>query len=209
MQNRKEANHLDERRCKLKSATIVVGCTAMAAIVLIVALTVRVKIEGRSELVGADEPVLGLILQGRPIEDIKRELEKKPHLAVDYVWQGGTLLCYAAGAGRNDVAELLLNMGADPDGSPGMFSPIMDAISSRDPDIVRALLDHGASVLSPQPPFGFTPCEIGLECGNEDIAALMGEARDQEKGERNEHEMSRAQLNKPTGGTGENGDGGT
>jgi outer membrane protein assembly factor BamB len=52
---------------------------------------------------------------------------------IDIVW-GGTPMAWSVGAGKVDMVHMLLEAGADPDAS------LMDALSSEDPKMIRAVL---------------------------------------------------------------------
>ncbi|MFO7904640.1 MAG: ankyrin repeat domain-containing protein [Planctomycetota bacterium] len=111
------------------------------------------------------------------MQEIKKALRERPHIVRSFIYQGRTLLSCAAGEGREDVVELLLRMGARPNGPSDRCSPLMSGISSENPDVVRVLLDHGASPFLPHQPFGFTPYEMGMKCGNEQIVELLRQAK--------------------------------
>lgn len=177
VRKRKTMPSSDERRNWPRWGTVLVASVVLLTLLLTFASPIRVKLEKRSELVGPEEPVYYMILQERPFPEIEQALRQRPHVATRFVWQGRTLLCYAAWKGREDVVSLLLSMGADPNGAPNGSSPLKNAIAARDPDVVRILLDHGASAFTPVAPLGFTPYEAGLSSGNEQIAALMRQAK--------------------------------
>lgn len=139
-------------------------------------MTSCIKIERHPQLAGPEEPVYYMILRGRSLEEIEKALRERPQIVKSFMWQGRTLLCCAAAEGREDVAELLLSMGADPNGPSDTCSPLINGISSENPDVVRVLLDHGASPLLPQEPFGFTPYEMAMEHGNKEIIQLLSQA---------------------------------
>lgn len=146
-------------------------------VIVITAMTSCVKVERSTQLAGPKEPVYYMIVSGRPFHEIEKALRARPEVVRNFEWLGLTLLDYAAAEGREDVVELLLSMGADANGRTDISSPLMNAISSGNPDVVRMLLDHGASPFLPQQPFGFTPYEIGMEHGNEEIVELLRQAK--------------------------------
>jgi ankyrin repeat protein len=159
------------------------AAAAIALVVLcgttltIAALFLRVDARKTAEVVGPDEPVYYLILRQAPLREIEDALRRRPHVVTEFTWHGRTLLCDAASVRRQDVVELLLAMGADPNGSDNGASPLISAISGGDPGVVAVLLDHGASPFTPKPPFGYTACELGLDSDSEQITALMQEAK--------------------------------
>ena len=62
---------------------------------------------------------------------------------------GSTALCAAAREGQRDVAEFLLDMGADANHRGGAdLTPLMNAVLSGHPDVAELLLDRGALVTS-------------------------------------------------------------
>ena len=146
-------------------------------VIVIALMTSCVKIERRLELAGPEEPIYYMIGRGEPLEEIEKALRERPHIVRSFIYQEETLLSCAAGEGREDVVELLLSMGARPNGPSDKCSPLMSGISSENPDVVRVLLDHGASPFLPQQPFGFTPYEIGIKYGNERIVELLRQAK--------------------------------
>ena len=85
---------------------------------------------------------------------------------------GLTPLAAAAAAGREDVVDLLLRAGADPNACGVLGSPLMRATTARHPRVVRRLLNAGA-----RPPLdGPSPLKVALDIGRPDIAAAIAEA---------------------------------
>jgi ankyrin repeat protein len=62
---------------------------------------------------------------------------------------GVSAVTLAAHSGFDDVVELLLENGADPNAMKAGFAPLHEAIMRRDEKMVGALLDHGANANQP------------------------------------------------------------
>lgn len=99
-----------------RSAALVVGVLLAVIVFAILLATVRVRIERKATLVGPDCDVYYMILRGATLEEIRAALMKEPEVVRTFSSQGKSLLCFAAGEGRLDVVELLLELGADPNG---------------------------------------------------------------------------------------------
>lgn len=57
-----------------------------------------------------------------------------------------TALHLALCSGQSDIIEYLLQQGADPDACPCGDHPLLDAVNTREPDIVRSMLQHGVDL---------------------------------------------------------------
>ncbi len=102
------------------------------------------------ELVGPTERLHDMVLETRmPLDAIRSELQKKPLLAGQYRWMGDSLLSLAASKDRENVAQLLLEFGADINGRdegapPTGSTPLFIAVLYKNQNMVRFLLDAGA-----------------------------------------------------------------
>jgi ankyrin repeat protein len=101
-----------------------------------------------------------------------RLLEDDPSLAMAWSVDGFTPLHLSAYFGRIKVAELLLGQGADPDAvsrNAMSLRPLHSAAASRSLEIMKLVLDRGASVNSRQHG-GWTPLHSAASHG--DLAAI-------------------------------------
>lgn len=102
------------------------------------------------ELVGPTERLHEMVLETRmPLDAIRGELQKKPMLASQYRWMGDSLLSLAASKDRENVAQLLLEFGADINGRdkgmpPTGSTPLFIAVLYKNQNMVRFLLGAGA-----------------------------------------------------------------
>jgi len=151
----------------------------------------RFSVDTTEKLVAPDTPVFGMIVNGTRLERIQAALEQDKKVVNDFSLNGKSLLCYAAEEKRLDVAELLLQMGADVHGHvnrPRGVSPIYCAVTAEAPEIVDLLLKNGADPFREEDEFGLgtgiSAYELGLESRSEKIVALMRKAEEKRKGTR-------------------------
>jgi hypothetical protein len=139
---------------KRNAKSILVVAVVAIVIVFVAAVAVfrpSIRIEGRYELVGPEDPAQRMIIQGADVHLIREVLEQNPETINTPVYPGETLLDVAATRGREDVVVLLLDMGAHVDGYLGInpraeegFTPLTSAVNRGHVEIVRLLLEQGA-----------------------------------------------------------------
>ena len=91
--------------------------------------------------------------------------------------EGESLLSLACSAGYYELAQVLLAMRANVEdrGVKGDCTPLMEAASAGNADIVRLLLEHGADV-NAQSSSGNTPLMYACAGGHEDVVTLLLES---------------------------------
>jgi len=91
--------------------------------------------------------------------------------------EGESLLSLACSAGYYELAQVLLAMRANVEdrGVKGDCTPLMEAASAGNADIVRLLLEHGADV-NAQSSSGNTPLMYACAGGHEEVVTLLLEA---------------------------------
>lgn len=88
---------------------------------------------------------------------------------------GFTPLSLACFFGNRDVAEFLVNQGANVNlaaTNPMMVAPLHAAVASRQPEIVRILVEAGADVNQPQQQ-GWRPLHAAAQNGDEESVKLL------------------------------------
>ena len=105
-------------------------------------------------------------------QEIEAILSRRPEL-LNAADSGGTPLRVACGSQMKDMAELLIEKGADVDaGGPGTSPPLITAVRSQYKDIVRLLLEKGAN---PNVRLGGGKhiLFVAAQSGNRDIIRLL------------------------------------
>jgi hypothetical protein len=127
------------------------------------------------ELVGPSDDAMSLLLRDEPLEEIQAAVRRSGKHVDQISHLGGTLLLYAAGKRRIDLAKWLLKEGANPNGTWSGFGgvPLAEAISKRDVLMVRLLLAAGADP-DLEMVNGFTsPRRHAEELGNREVLAAL------------------------------------
>jgi ankyrin repeat protein len=109
------------------------------------------------------------------VETVQQMLEQTPDLAHRFSQDGWTYLHQAAQLGRRDVADLLLQHGADVNARAhnGLANtPILCAVIAQHTEIVALLLAHGADVNAPNSA-GSTPLHKAAIGGNCSLLRLL------------------------------------
>ena len=102
------------------------------------------------------------------IESVKERITPGCYLLGDADAQGMTPLLLAVMRGRREIAEILLDNGADANQQKGGQmggTPLILAVNSNQPLMVELLLAHGANVNLPAT-YGITPLHVAAGHGN-------------------------------------------
>ena len=123
---------------------------------------------------GDDLDVFEATIAGRA--DLVRErLARDPALARAWTQDGYTALHYAAFFGGADVAEALIDAGADLEAvsrNKMGVRPLNSAAAGRHGDVSRLLVERGADVNAAQEQ-GFTPLHAAAQNGDADLVAVF------------------------------------
>jgi uncharacterized protein len=106
---------------------------------------------------------------------VRMMAEQFPASLHQYSPDGFFPLALAAYFGHREIAKFLLSVGADVNQvakNPIQISPIHSAVSSKDLEMVKLLVDHGADVNARQQK-GFTPLQGAAGSGDLDIMKLL------------------------------------
>lgn len=146
----------DEPKTKTtRQVAVVVGVLLVAALILAVALgppgSVRISVSQQYVVQGETEPLFHLVRDRRATAaDIRAQAAKNPAVVRTYrTWTGDSLLGLAAEKGRVDLAQALIQLGADVNGKdvgarPVSFTPLCAAVVYDQPEMIRFLLAAGA-----------------------------------------------------------------
>jgi len=141
----------------------------------------RYVLVGPDEILGEDAPIYHMLSDEASLETIEEALRQRPRLVNEFSWFERSLLAIAAQERRLDVAKLLLEMGANPNGHDAEFvhgdylviSPLHCAIYSEQPELVELLLEYGASPFRVEGVFSIAPYDIGINSDCQRIVELM------------------------------------
>ncbi|GBU22025.1 hypothetical protein R80B4_01927 [Fibrobacteres bacterium R8-0-B4] len=87
---------------------------------------------------------------------------------------GRTALLEAAWGGSADIADFLLERGADPNiAEKSGFTPLMRAVEGGRQSIAAALIKKGADVNCRGQVRGTTPLMLAAECGNQELISML------------------------------------
>lgn len=129
------------------------------------------------QLIGPEDEVFQLLHGKAPLESIQASVAASGKGVDEFFWLHGSLLSTAAVERRIDVAEWLLQEGADPNGVMPAAPPLVYAIYDEDLEMVKLLLEYGADPdreISPHSDRkGFTPRSIALDRNNDQIIELL------------------------------------
>jgi ankyrin repeat protein len=125
-----------------KQTSIVLAIVLILGLVGLVILRPRIRVTATRELVRLD-PAVVLVLNGAPLGQIQEAVKKSGKRPDEIGDPQGTLLFYAVEKQRVDVAEWLLEQGADANGRKGGF-PLYEAILNDDAAMVKMLVRYGA-----------------------------------------------------------------
>jgi uncharacterized protein len=123
---------------------------------------------------GDDLDVFEATLAGRA-DLVRANLARDPELAGAWTEDGYTALHYAAFFGGGDVAEALIDAGADLEAVSrnGMaVRPLNSAAAGGHGDVSRLLVERGADVNAAQAQ-GFTPLHAAAQNGDADLVAVL------------------------------------
>jgi ankyrin repeat protein len=102
-------------------------------------------------------------------------LKRNPHLVFSRDDEGRTPLYWATFHSWKDVAQLLLQYGADADAKDFHHgeTPLHLAVNGNDEDMMRLLLDHGADINATVGTFGATPLQLAASNGRTETVGLL------------------------------------
>ena len=120
---------------------------------------------------GAPRPFLTACVLG-DLEQVERDLRENPSLATERGVHGLAPLYFAAIGGNLEVADRLLDRGADVNAAAEAASPIHGAVMGRSVEMTRWLLEHGADATAPDFK-GRTAKELAVEMSQAELAALF------------------------------------
>jgi len=136
------------------------GITKVGRILLIILIVMVIAcfsinipiltIDYKYTLIGPKNPVVNMITNHAPLQKIKDELNKNPKAINTYSYMHETMLAFAADDDRTNIVELLLSMGADPNGRIGGNTkkphtpPLYYAVQNNNLHMIRILLEAGA-----------------------------------------------------------------
>lgn len=112
-------------------------------VVVLITASLSCTIHIEDELGGGPPPLGIMIDNGATVDDIKKEIKKRPSVIGDTGKGGQTNLFYAVAERKPKIVKLLLDSGED----PNVFSyesPLFRAVSGDDIKIVELLLKYGA-----------------------------------------------------------------
>lgn len=140
-------------------------------------INVEIRFTSHTELGGPESPVYYSIVRGEPLRKIEAHLRDDPSDVMDFYFNRLSLLGHAVSSNRSDVIELLIEYGADPDGTgmPNEFTPLMTAIIYEDLTAVELLLRHGADPEKVSPGMGRSPIAQAQADGLQSFVWLMRE----------------------------------
>ena len=96
-----------------------------------------------------------------------------PEVYEDIIWRYGPLVMSICTTGRNDIAEMLINAGANVNRlTPQKYSALHYAAWHGNIGVVRLLLDHGARDDDPTGG-GHTPLALAAHGGHDDVLELF------------------------------------
>lgn len=119
---------------------------------------------------GAPLAIYTAAMLGR-VEDVRMMLADDLNNAQIRGAHGIPLMTHVALGGSIEIAELVLSAGGD----EGLSFALHGALARCDTDMVRWLLDHGATDLNVKNYQDKTPLEVAIESGCDDIAVILRE----------------------------------
>lgn len=150
------------------SAVLLIG--AMIAVEIL--FHPRISIQAERQLARTDENAVELLFQRRPLEEIRKAVEDSGKGIDNISWWSGSLLYWAAHKRRIDVAEWLLEAGANPNGIDLGRLPLFVAVVNGDVPMINLLVKSGASP-DVGPASGATPRDAARTKGNPDVIAAL------------------------------------
>jgi len=112
-------------------------------------------------------------------ERVVELLEKDPNLSAARGAHGIPVLYFPIIRGNQEIAEMLLEAGADPDSGEGGTTPLHGAVLFNQASMVTWLLEHGVNPETKNYE-GKTPLELARESGNTDLMRSFESAQNQE-----------------------------
>lgn len=103
------------------------------------------------------------IAANRGLKDVVTALITAPNIRIDDAEDGATALYEACYKGRRDIAEILLNAGADPSKGYNGWSCLHSAVQSGSLETVLLLLENGADVRAFIPKTNIKPMDIAYD----------------------------------------------
>jgi Ankyrin repeat len=103
-----------------------------------------VRYERVDRLVPAGDGPISLLYIDASLDDIKSAVKNSGQSFDTFELMGGSLLYHAANRSREDVVDWLLESGAKPDGFDASIPPLNGAISEKNIEIARKLIEAGA-----------------------------------------------------------------
>jgi ankyrin repeat protein len=132
---------------------------------MILGPNVRVRFSQSQQLVGPESELYFSIVRGEPRGVIEQLIERDASDLHDFYFIGQSLLAHAIRYGRNDVIDLLIEHGANPNGlgRVGESTPLFIAVIYDDEVAARLLMSHGADPNMTAPGFGMSPYDYAID----------------------------------------------
>lgn len=160
------------RQAKLIGALL--GLAALCALINSLVrprITLDITHEYRPVPVGG--PAFRIVVSGGSLDELSQLFSQTGEHVDSEKVMGQTLLFYAVDNRRFDIAEWLLEHGADPNGEPGTEPPLVPAIEYRHIGTIEALMRAGADADRPISATGMTVREFAEKTNNTLILEII------------------------------------